>query len=158
MGTEMTPQELVNGLKYAVENRDGKAMASLFTDNAVYHDVFYGAFEGHERIAALVDDWIYRHAKDTRWDLFDPASDGRTLYARYIFSYVSTMPEAEGRRVGFEGVSLMLLRDGLIEEYREIANTGPALLSIGFPAERVATILVRQNASLQVREEYAPHL
>ena len=30
----------------AVERRDGKAFAGLFTDDGVYHDVFYGAFAG----------------------------------------------------------------------------------------------------------------
>ena len=53
------------------------------------------------------------------------------LYARYAFSYVSTLPEAQGRRVGFEGVSIMKLRDDLISEYREIANVGPALVALG---------------------------
>ncbi len=30
----------------AVERRDGKAFARLFTEDGVYHDVFYGAFKG----------------------------------------------------------------------------------------------------------------
>jgi hypothetical protein len=29
----------------AVERRDGKAFAELFTEDGVYHDVFYGAFK-----------------------------------------------------------------------------------------------------------------
>jgi len=28
------------------------------------------------------------------------------LYAYYTFSYVSTLPEAKGKRVGFDGVSI----------------------------------------------------
>ena len=35
----------------AVERRDGKAFASLFTEDGVYHDVFYGDFKGHQKIA-----------------------------------------------------------------------------------------------------------
>ena len=35
----------------AVERRDGKAFASLFTADGVYHDVFYGDFKGHQKIA-----------------------------------------------------------------------------------------------------------
>ena len=42
----------------AVERRDGKAFAALFTEDGVYHDVFYGAFDGREKIAALIDDWF----------------------------------------------------------------------------------------------------
>ena len=62
----------------------------------VYHDVFYGAFEGRAKIAALIDDWFYRTATDFRWDMHAPVSDGHTLYARYTFSYRSTLPEAKG--------------------------------------------------------------
>lgn len=153
----MTPQELVKALTKAVEERNGKAMAALFTEDAVYHDVFYGAFEGRERIADMVDERFYRHARDFRWDMIDPVSDGRSLYARYLFSYVSTLPEAQGRRVMFEGVSLMQLKDGLIAVYREVANTGPALLELGFPPERVAKILRRQGEALAARPEASRH-
>lgn len=153
----MTPQELVKALAKAVEERNGKAMAALFTEDAVYHDVFYGAFEGRDRIAAMVEDWFYRQARDFRWDMMDPVSDGRNLYVRYLFSYVSTLPEAQGRRVMFEGVSLMQLKDGLIASYREVANTGPALLGIGFPPERVAKILKRQGEALAARPGASRH-
>jgi len=153
----MTPQDLVRAFTKAAEDRDGAAMAALFTENAVYHDVFYGAFEGRARITELIDDWFYRHARDLRWDMFDPVSDGRNLYTRYVFSYVSTVPEAQGRRVMFEGVGLMRLEGGLIAAYREVANTGPALLDMGFPPERVAKILTRQGELLLARPEAARH-
>ena len=42
----------------AVERRDGNAFAALFTEDGVYHDVFYGAFAGREKIAAMIDDWF----------------------------------------------------------------------------------------------------
>jgi ketosteroid isomerase-like protein len=155
--TAMTPQELAYGVARAVENRDGAAMAALFTDDGVYHDVFYGAFEGRAKIEELVNDWIYRAATQCRWQMYDPVSDGKTLYVRYTWSYVSTLPEAQGKRVGFDGVSIMKLRDGLISEYREIANSGPALLDIGFPPERVAKILKRQGEALQRSPDYARH-
>ena len=40
----------------AVEQHDGKALAALFTEDGVYHDVFYGAFIGREKIAALIEE------------------------------------------------------------------------------------------------------
>jgi len=134
----------------AVENRDGEAFAQLFTEDAVYHDVFYGAFEGRAKIAELVNDWFYRTAEDFRWHLHDPVSDGRILYARYTFSYRSLLPEAKGKRVMFEGVAIYTLRDGLIAEYREVANAGPALVDLGFAPERVAKILAREGAELKL--------
>lgn len=153
----MTPQDLVNAFTKAVEERNGAAAAAVFTENAVYHDVFYGTFEGRERIANMVEDWFYRHASELRWDMIDAVSDGCNLYTRYLFSYVSNLPEAQGKRVGFEGVSLIRLEDGLIASYREVANTGAALLDIGFPPERVAKILTRQSEVLLARPEYARH-
>ena len=153
----MTPQDLVKAFTKAAEGRSGKAMAALFTEKGVYHDVFYGSFEGRQRIAEMIDDWFYRHARDLRWDMLDPVNDSHNLYARYIFSYVSTVPEAKGRRVLFEGVALMRLEGDLIAEYREIANTGPALLDMGFAPERVAKILTRQGALLLERPEAARH-
>ena len=120
----------------AVERRDGKAFASLFTEDGVYHDVFYGAFKGREKIAEMIDDWFHRTARDFRWDMHRPVSDGEMLYAYYTFSYVSMLPEANGKRVGFEGVSMMKLSDGKIAEYSEVANVGPAFVELGFAPER----------------------
>ena len=98
----------------AVERRDGAAFADLFTEDGVYHDVFYGAFAGRAKIAEMIDDWFYRSAVDFRWDMHEPVSDGETLYARYTFSYRSTLPEVKGARVMFEGVAIMKLRDDKI--------------------------------------------
>jgi ketosteroid isomerase-like protein len=141
-----------------VERRDGKAFAALFTEDGVYHDVFYGAFKGRAKIAELIDDWFYRTAADFRWDMHAPVSDGTTLYARYTFSYRSTLPEAKGARAMFEGVSIMTLRDGLIAEYHEIANTATGFVDMNFAAERIAKIVAKQGAALKARPEMARHV
>src|ERR1700749_1982939 len=142
----------------AVEQRNGKAFAALFTEDGVYHDVFYGAFAGREKIAEMIDDWFYRTATDFRWDMHAPVSDGETLYARYTFSYRSTLPEAKGARVMFEGVSIMKLRHGAIAEYHEDANTAPGFVDMNFAPERIARIAARQGAELKSRPEMARHL
>ena len=141
----------------AVERRDGRGFASLFSVDGVYHAAFYGAFAGRAKIAELINDWFYRTARDFHWDMLEPLTDGHTLYARYAFSYVSTLPEAQGRRVGFEGVSIMKLRDDLIREYREVANVGPALVALGFAPERVCKILAREGKQLRDAPEMARH-
>ena len=142
----------------AVEQRDGATFASLFTADGVYHDVFYGAFKGREKLTELIDDWFYRTAKDFRWVMHDPVSDGRTLYARYTFSYKSTLPEANGARAMFEGVSIMRLQGGQIAEYHEVANTAPAFVDLNFVPERIAKIVGRQGAALKARPEMARHI
>lgn len=154
----MTTTVMLRAFCDAVEQRNGRAFAGLFTEDGIYHDVFYGAFEGRERIAAMVDDWFYRTATDFRWDMHDPVTDGTTLYARYTFSYTSTLPEANGARAMFEGVAIMTLRDGKIVSYREVANTAPAFVDLKFAPERIAKIVGKQGAELKARPEMQRHL
>ncbi|TPQ42495.1 polyketide cyclase [Bradyrhizobium guangdongense] len=142
----------------AVESRNGKAFAELFTEDGVYHDVFYGAFAGREKIAEMIDEWFYRTATDFRWVMHDPVSDGTTLYARYTFSYRSTLPEAKGARAMFEGVAIMKMRDGKIASYHEVANTAPAFVDLNFAPERIAKIVAKQGAALKARPEMQRHL
>jgi ketosteroid isomerase-like protein len=142
----------------AVEGKDGAGLAALFTDDGVYHDLFYGAFTGRARIEALIVDRFYETATDFRWDMHDPVFDGRTLYARYTFSYRSLLPEADGARAMFEGVAIMQIRDGLIAEYREVANPGTAFVDMNFAPERIARILRRHGSALKARPEMARHL
>lgn len=141
----------------AVERRDGARFARLFNEDAVYHDVFYGPFAGRAHIAAMIDDWFHRTADAFRWDMLDPVCDGRTLYAHYLFSYRSRLPEAQGARAAFEGVAIMRLGDGLIAEYREVADVGPAFAAMGFAPTRLFTIEARRAAALKGRPEAARH-
>ena len=142
----------------AVERRDGAAFAALFAEDGVYHDVFYGAFVGRAKIAGMIDDWFYRTARDFRWDMHDPVSNGTSLYARYTFSYRSTLPDAPAERICFEGVAIMGLSDGLITSYREIANVGPALVALNFAPERVAKILAKEGAALKEDPDMTRHI
>jgi ketosteroid isomerase-like protein len=142
----------------AVEQRNGRAFAELFTEDGIYHDVFYGAFEGRAKIAELIDDWFYRAARDIRWDMHEPVTDGTTLYARYTFSFRSTLPEANGARAMFEGVAIMKLRDGRIASYHEVANTAPGFVDMNFAPERIAKIAAKQGAELKGRPEMKRHL
>jgi hypothetical protein len=141
-----------------VEKREGARFATLFCEDGVYHDVFYGDFVGRANIAAMIDDRFYRDAADFRWDMHDPVCDGRTLYARYTFSYRSLLPQAQGRRAMFEGVAIMKLRDGLIADYAEVASTGTAFVDMNFPPDRVVKILQREASALKARPEMARHL
>jgi len=154
----MNPSDLLRAFCDAVEAHNGKAFADLFTEDGVYHDVFYGAFTGRAKIAEMIDDWFYRSATDFRWDMHAPVSDGTTLYARYTFSYRSTLPEARGARAMFEGVAIMQLRDGKIACYHEVANTATGFVDMNFAPERIAKIVAKQGAALKARPEMARHL
>lgn len=154
----MTTTAMLRAFCDAVEQRNGRAFAELFTEDGVYHDVFYGAFEGRAKIAAMIDDWFYRTATDFRWDMHAPVSDGTTLYARYTFSYRSTLPDANGARAMFEGVAIMALKGGRIASYHEVANTAPAFVDLKFAPERIAKIVAKQGAELKARPEMQRHL
>ena len=154
----MKTEQLLRAFCDAVEQHNGKAFAELFTEDGVYHDVFYGAFNGRTDIAEMIDEVFYRTATDFRWDMHSPVTDGKTLYAHYTFSYRSTLPEAKGARVMFEGVAMMKLRDGKILEYHEVANTAPAFVDMNFAPERIAKIFAKQGAALKARPEMKRHL
>src|ERR1700681_411668 len=130
----MNTLDLLRAFCDAVEAHNGAAFAELFTEDCVYHDVFYDAFKGRAKIAEMIDDWFYRTATDFRWDMHTPVSDGATLYARYTFSYRSLLPEARGARAMFEGVAIMQLRDGKITCYHEVANTATGFVDMNFAA------------------------
>jgi ketosteroid isomerase-like protein len=142
----------------AVEQRKGADFAALFTEDGVYHDVFYGTFAGRAAIAEMIDDWFYRAATDFRWDMHAPVSDGETLYARYTFSFRSTLPEAGGARAMFEGVAIMTLQGGKIASYREVANTATGFVDMNFAPERIVRIVAKQGAALKARPEMKRHL
>jgi ketosteroid isomerase-like protein len=154
----VNPATMLRDFCDAVEQRNGKAFAELFTEDGVYHDVFYGAFKGRAKIAGMIDDWFYRTATDFRWDMHSPVSDGATLYARYTFSYRSTLPEAKGARAMFEGVAIMQLCDGKIADYHEVANTATGFVDMNFAPERIAKIFAKQGAALKARPEMKRHL
>ena len=106
----------------------------------------------------MIPDWFYKSANNFRWDMHDPVSDGRMLYARYTFSYRSLLPEAQGARAMFEGVAIMRLEQGLIAEYREVANAATGFVDMNFAPERIAKILAREGRELKARAEMARHL
>jgi SnoaL-like domain len=153
----MELQALLEAFTSAVERRDGAGFAQLFAEDGIYHDVFYGPFKGRAKIAEMIE-LFHCTARDFRWQMFRPVSDGKMLYAYYTFSYVSLLPEAKGKRVGFEGVSILALTsDGKIAEYREVANVGPGFVDMGFAPERIAKILGKEGAHLKQQPEWQRH-
>jgi ketosteroid isomerase-like protein len=142
----------------AVAANDGAAFASLFTEDGVYDDGFFGEYQGRKAIAEML-----QHFHDTgsnyRWDFFDALSDGQSGYARYRFSYASAMPEAKGKPVVFEGTAHFVFRDGLIARYEENFDRGLALAQQDFAPERIKKVLLklaaRQNATAAAQEHLA---
>ncbi|MEM9140432.1 MAG: nuclear transport factor 2 family protein, partial [Pseudomonadota bacterium] len=116
----MAFEALIRSMTEAACRGDGLGVADCFTADGVYHDVFYGAFRGRD-IARMIEGHFHRDARDFRWDLHGPVSDGAVGYARYVFSYESKLPGHAGQRACFEGVAICRLQDDLIADYREVA-------------------------------------
>lgn len=136
----------------AVEAGDGAALASLFTEDGVYEDGFYGASAGRTAIADMLETKFWGHAEGFRWRMLEPVSDGRHGYARYVFSYRSKLPGVTRETVVFEGMSQFTFEGDLIGRYREVFETGVAMAQLRFPAERIAKSLERRAAALRKRE------
>ena len=151
-------QALLGRFTAAVEAGDGKRLGALFTEDGVYHDTFYGEFRGPEAIADMLENDFWRDARDFRWEMMEPVQAGDTGYARWLFSYTSRLPEAEGQRILFEGMSRFALEGGLIRHYGEVFDMGIALSQTNFPPERIARILGRAAKGLRQRSAGTRHL
>ena len=148
---------LIRRMTEAAVAGDGAGVAACFTEDGVYHDVFYGAFRGHARIAEMIEGFFHRDGRDFIWDIHDPVEGDGVGYARYVFSYASRLEAYEGRRACFEGVAVCRLRDGLIASYAEVAEASTGLRLMGFSDERLARFVDRQAEALLAREEAAAH-
>lgn len=156
-GSPVSFEGRVREMVSAVERGDGSAVRACFTEDGVYHDVFYGTFQGDE-IARLINDYFWRDARDFRWDIHDPVEAGGLGYARYVFSYLPTIAGSGEGRAMFEGVAICRMRDGLIASYHEVARESVALVAMGFAPERIAKYLGKQDRELRGRAEAARHI
>jgi len=154
----MTFTDILARFTAAVQSGDGEALAALFTPDGVYVDGFYGPSAGRAAIAHMLAEHFHGAARDFRWQMLDPVCDGATGYTRWLFSYTSTLPGAEGKRAVFDGMSRFELRDGLIARYTEVFDRGLALAQLGFAPERIARTVGRAAERLRDQPEAKPHL
>ncbi|MGI9475213.1 MAG: nuclear transport factor 2 family protein [Hyphomicrobiaceae bacterium] len=153
----MSFEQRIKEMVGAVERGDGTGVRACFTDDGIYHDVFYGDFRG-DAIADMITNYFHRDASDFRWDIHDAVEQNGIGYARYVFSY---LPQTEGAAPGrtiFEGTAICRMQGDLIADYSEIANAAVGLHAMGFAPERLAKFVAKQGAELRGRAESARHL
>ena len=107
-------------------------------------------------IIRVSEDHFHRDGKYVQWNLYEAMEQNDIGYARYVFSYSSTLPEAKDRRAMFEGVAICRLEAGRIREYREVANAGTGLHLLGFSPERLARFVDRETKTLLERVQGNP--
>lgn len=149
--------QLLEAFTAAVEAGDGTRLAALFTPDGHYHDTFYGAFQGHEAIRAMLEERFHGDATHFLWDMEQAVSDGKTGYASWNFSYTSIQPGSAGQRVVFQGISRFDLAAGRIQRYTEIFDSGMALAQLDFPPERLIKRFQRGNAVLAAEPALRRH-
>jgi hypothetical protein len=149
---------LLDTFARAIERRDGNGLADLFTDDGVYDDYFFGVSKpGRAGICETVNHF-YSGGTNYRWEFFSPLASDRLGYASYWFSYDSTLPEASGARVVFEGISRFELEGDRIKRYSEVFDRGMALAQVGFTPERLKKIGLRYADELKRAPAARPHL
>ena len=153
----MSMSALLRAFCDAVEQRNGAVFADLFTEDAVYHDAFYGAFAGRAKIAEMIDDWFYRTNPFPLGHAYAGQRRRDALCALHLQLSLDTT-RGRGTRAMFEGVAIMKLRDGRIAEYHEFANTATGFVDMHFAPERIANCAPRQAAALKARPETKRHL
>ncbi|WP_416899008.1 MAG: nuclear transport factor 2 family protein [Minwuia sp.] len=143
----------------AVEANDGAALGALFAEDGVYHDYIYGAFTGRAEIGRMLNSHFWGDATNFRWQMLDPVCDGRVGYARYYFSFTSTMPAYSGNQVLLEGTSIFHFDpDGLIRSYRETANGSAAMVQLGVKPDLMHSKSVKWARELRGRSDAASHV
>jgi limonene-1,2-epoxide hydrolase len=150
-------KEIVTAFGAAVEAGDGTALANLFTEDGVYHDMFYGPFKGREAIKGMLEGIFHRDATDFRWELLDPVTNGRIGYAHWLFSYTGKTEHIRGKRVVFDGVGIFFLKDGLIERYEDISNSVVPLKAMGVPQAVIDRQIDKWQGWLEARPGYDAH-
>lgn len=131
----------------AFNRQDVETLVSLFTDTATYDDLFYGRHAGRATLREMFAR-MFREGRDYAWSMDVEVEDGRHAAAEWTFGYTVTdaVPRSAGRKIRFGGMSLFELEGGKIRAYREYANTGAALLQLGFAPEALAKVLARSRA------------
>ena len=148
--------ELLKTFAMCVEANHGEGFAALFTPDAIYEDYFFGAHRGRKAVVAMLARF-HEGGEHYRWEFHEPVADARIGYARYRFSYRSKMSESAGKPIAFEGISRLLLRDGLIEHYAEAFDRGVAFVQLGFPAGKVARLLEKYAGTQNATPEFRHH-
>ena len=70
----------------------------------------------------------------------------------------SKLEDAAGRRVAFEGIANVKIKNGLIYQYSEVADTFPALQRLGFTSDRIGKMASKAASRLESRHELSGHL
>ena len=124
--------------------RDLDALLALFTEQATYHDLFYGECAGRAGLRAMFER-MHREGRDHVWTMDVVLESPRVAMAEWTFSFVvsDAVPRSVGRWLHFRGVSVFEVEGDRICAYREYFDKGVQLVRLGFSPESLARVLGR---------------
>lgn len=136
---------IVSQFADAFNRQDVKALVDLFTESGSYDDLFFGPHKGRPALREMFER-MFHEGKGYRWQFDTVVEDGRRAAGEWRFSYTvsDAVPRSAGRPVRFTGMSVFDLEGGKIAAYREYADSGVALLQLGFAPEALAKVLGRK--------------
>lgn len=136
---------IVHDFERGFNRQDMNALLDCFTENATYHDTFFGLHSGRAGLRAMFER-MFREGRDYAWTMVSVVESATLAAAEWTFSYVVTeaVPRSVGKKIHFRGASLFELERGKIHAYREYFDTGAALLQLGFKPESLAKVLARR--------------
>ncbi|MBI4608909.1 MAG: nuclear transport factor 2 family protein [Candidatus Rokubacteria bacterium] len=141
----MNASNLIHEFAAAFNRQELPALLACFTDDAVYHDSFYGRHAGQAGLREMFER-MFREGRDYTWTMHVVVTDALRAAAEWSFAYTVTdaVPRSAGRKVRLSGMSLFELKRGKIAGYREYTDMGLALLQLGFAPESLAKVLTRR--------------
>ena len=129
----------------AFNRQDVDALVECFTEDGSYDDIFFGPHAGRAKLREMFER-MFHEGKGYRWEFTHVVEDARRAAGEWRFSYTvsDAIPRSAGRPVRFKGMSVFDLEGGKIAAYREYADTGVALLQLGFKPEGLAKVLAKR--------------
>jgi steroid delta-isomerase-like uncharacterized protein len=137
---------IVRDFERAFNRQDVKALVACFTEDASYHDTFFGGHAGSAVLREMFER-MFREGRDYAWTMETVVETDAGAAAEWTFAYTVTeaIPRSAGRAVRFRGMSFFEKRDGKIAAYRESFDMGAALLQLGFSPEAMAKTIRRHR-------------
>jgi ketosteroid isomerase-like protein len=142
----------------AFNTRDVNQVLEVFTEDAVYNDLFYGRFQHHAGLRELFDR-MYSEGTQHEWSMTQVAqSAGCTIGQwRFAFTISDAAPRGAGRILRFPGVSVFETRAGRCHTYSEYFDRTAALLAVGIAPDAVARIVAhRPSVEMSLPERGTP--
>ncbi|WP_410659383.1 nuclear transport factor 2 family protein [Amycolatopsis sp. lyj-112] len=138
----------------AFNTRDVEKVIGIFTPDATYHDLFYGAFSEHDGLRKLFGR-MYSEGVHHEWTMRAAvAGESRTVGEwDFAFTLSDRVRHGAGRTLRFRGVSVFETREGHCHTYREYFDRTAALFAIGITPGAVSRIVRHRPSVLMTLPE-----